>query len=252
MSEKQYWWDLILPELLQLIQEPWGNPLVGINRRQEVATPFAMRAFRRTLAVDALFKAGYYWESHALIRNGYEDWLQLSYLFRELGDTRCNDYKTHIHKHDARVYDAFRTICGQDAANRFFGEIPTKVSQYVGLPRSRTKSASFALLADDVGLRNVHDFVYTYLSGRSHPTGRIRELFDTSKSIAVARIPSRNPSDETRLALWLGWFTARIIVLAAREFGIDRESFCDEHLLPFVASGINLETCVLIREYSTQ
>jgi hypothetical protein len=210
----------------------------------------AMRALRRIHAVDSLFKTGHYWESHAVVRSAYEDWLEIAYLMHGPNDARCEDYETDVHRHDARVYDAFKALCGENTAARFFASIPPEVAAFVGLPRSQTNPASLASLANDVGLRRVHDFVYTYLSGRSHPTGRTRELFDGSGSIAVARIPARDPSDETRLALWMSWFTARIAVIAARQFGVDRESFCAEHLLPFVSvSGANLETCVFVREY---
>jgi hypothetical protein len=250
MPGEQYVWDLVLSELVQLFLEPWGEPMVGLNRRQQVATPVAMRALRRIQALDVLFKAGYYWESHTLVRNAYEDWLEIAYLMREPGDARCEDYETDVHRHDARVYDAFKALCGEAASGHVFGSVPPEVAAFVGLPRSRTNPASFAALADDVGLRRVHDFVHTYLSGRSHPTARTRELFDGSESIAVARTPGRDPSEETRLALWMSWFTARIAVLAARQFDADRESFCDKYLLPFVtASGTNLETCVFVREY---
>jgi len=247
---EQYVWDRLLPELVGLFLEPWGEPIVGLNLRQRVATLLAMRAFRRIPAVDELFRAGYCWESHTLVRSAYEDWLEIAYLMREPGDARCEDYERDVHRHDARVYDAFKSLCGDATASRLFGDIPPEAATFVGLPRWQTNPSSFASLADDVGLRRVHDFAYTYLSGRSHPTGRTRELFDGSEKIAVARIPSRDPSEETRLALWMSWFTARVAVLAAREFDVDHEPFCDEHVLPLVAAaGISLETCVLVREY---
>jgi hypothetical protein len=253
MNREQYFWDIILPELKNLFIKPWGKKLGDINRRQRFATIFAMRALRRIMAVDALFKAGYYWESHALIRNGYEDWLQIAYLMRESGEARCNNFAKDIHKHDARVYDAFKALCGPDSADFFFREIPPKVLPFVGFPRTKTKPKSFVSLATDVGLRKLHDFVYTYLSGRSHPTGRIEELFDKWGSIGIARTLRRDPSEETRLALWLSWFTARILVLASKEFDIDRESFCSKYLLPIIgASGSNLETCVFVKEYGVQ
>lgn len=253
MNREQYFWDFILPELMKLFNKPWGKKLVDINRRQREATKFALRALRRIRAVDALFKAGYYWESNALIRNGYEDWLQIAYLMRESGEARCQNFTTDIHKNDARMYDAFKALCGPDSTDFFFGEIPPRVLPFVGLPRSQTKTRSLVSLADDVGLRKLHNVVYTYLSERSHPTGRSEELFDKSGSIGIARTPRRDPSEETRPALWLSWFTARVFVLASREFDIDRESFCSEHLLPFVeASRINFGTCVFIKEYDVQ
>lgn len=251
VAGQQYFWDLVLPELMQLFGEPWGEPIIGANPRQRTATPLAMRALRRTLVVDSLFKRGYYWESHALIRSAYEDWLQIAFLMHEPGDARCEEYAVEIHKHDARVYDAFKELCGQAIADHLFPAMPADVAAFVGLPRGCTNPPSFASLADDVGLRKVHDFVYTYLSGRSHPTGRTQELFDASPSIAVAQIPTRDPSEEIRLALWHIWFTARVLVLASREFGIDREPFCEQYLLPLVASGQNLETCVFVREYGS-
>ena len=212
-----------------------------------------MRPIRRIMAVDALFKAGYYWESHALIRNGYQDWLQIAYLMRESGEARCNDFAPDIHKHDARVYDAYKALCGPETADISFREIPPKVLPFVGLPRTKTRPMSFVSLATDVRLHKLQNFVYTYLSERSHTTGRIEELFDKSGSIGIAHIPHRDPLEETRLALWLSWFTARTFVLASKEFDIDREPFCSEYLLPIVRdSGTNLETCVFVKEYEVQ
>ena len=200
------------------------------------------------MALDLLFTAGLNWESHPLVRSAYEDWLELAYLLREPGDDRIEEFKLDVHRHDARLYDTFTLLCGQGGADAIFGSPPPDVALYVGLPRAQTNPPSFAALADDVGLRPVHDFVYTYLSARSHPTGRIWELFDDSASIPVAQVPARNPADETRLVLWTTWFTARIAVLATREFGIDREPFCEWFLSSF-PQGPNLETCVFVREY---
>jgi hypothetical protein len=246
-----HFWDMLVPELAQLFAEPWGEPVVGLSPRQTVATIFAMRALRRLMAVTDLFRAGLYLECHLLVRAAYEDWLQLAYVLREQGDARCREFGAGVHKHDARVYDAFRALCGQQNADRFFPNIPAEVSAFLGVPRSQTNPPSFASLADDVGLRKVHDFAYTYLSGRSHPDPNRRAIFDDSKSIGVARIPERDPSDEIRPALWFAWFTARIVVLAAREFGIDREPFCDEYLARIADdSGTNLETCVMVKEYA--
>jgi hypothetical protein len=163
MNREQYFWDIILPEMTKLFIKPWGKRLVDINQRQRVATKFAMRALRRIMAVDALFKAGYYWESHALIRNGYEDWLQIAYLMRESGEERCHDFAADIHKHDARIYDAFKALCGPDTADLFFREIPPKVLPFVGLPRTKTRPKSFVSLATDVGLHKLHNFVYEHL-----------------------------------------------------------------------------------------
>ena len=122
------------------LQGPWGKKIVNINRRQRVATIFATRALRRIMAVDVLFKAGYYWESHALIRNGYEDWLQIAYLMRESGEARCHNFDTNIYKHDARVYDAFRILCGPDSADLFFREIPPEVLPFSGSPAYENKA----------------------------------------------------------------------------------------------------------------
>ena len=113
---------------------------------------------------------------------------------------------------------------------------------------SKTRAIAFATMADDVGLRDVHNFVYAYLSGMSHPDLRLNHIFDMSESV-VARIPKRDAEEEFRLSLWFSWFTSRILVLASREFAIDHEPFVAENLLPLLSdSEVNLETCVFVRE----
>jgi len=244
-----YYWDSVRPELCRLFTIVWGEPTVGLNRRQATATVFAMRALRRVLAVDALFKAGLYLESHMLVRAAYEDWLQIAYLLREPGDSRCDAFAQSIHKLDARVHDAFKSLCGQASADKFFGTLPASVAQYVGLPRSQTQALVFASMADECGLRTLHDFVYAYLSGISHPDARMDRIFDSSEAIPVAIIPERDAAQEIRLSIWFCWFTGRTEILASKEFGVDHESFADEYLLPLRAeSALTLETCVLVRE----
>jgi Family of unknown function (DUF5677) len=247
-DKNKYFWDLIGPKLAGLFRAVWSEPKVGVNRRQEVATLFAMRALRRHVAIDGLFKKGLYLESHPLVRAAYEDWLYLAFLLREPGCSRCDAFQEAINKLDARVYDAFKALCGQTVTDQYFGKLPDSVATYVGLPRSQTQALSFATMADDVGLRKVHDFVYTYLSGLSHPDGRLHHIFDMSESIK-ARIPKREEKEETRLALWFSWFTSRILVLSSAEFGIDQEPFVDEYLLPIVTHSMNIATCVFVREH---
>jgi hypothetical protein len=252
LANQRYTWDLLYPELAKLFHEPWGKPIPGADRRQSVATLFAMRALRRMQAVNALFVEGLYLESHALIRGGYEDWVQMAFLLHQPGDERCNEFRLSTHKHDARVYDAFAGLCGQEATGRCFGEPPAAVADFVGRARSQTNPVLFTTMADDVGLRIVHNFVYTYLSGRSHPNGRYREIFDDSEPMAIIRIPRRDSEAEFRLGLWFGWFTVRIATLACREFGIDHEPFCEDFFFTLrETSGVNLETCVFVREFGS-
>ena len=247
---EKYSWDLALPELLFLFNEVWGNVIQGASRRRKFATLFAMRALRRLMAVDKLFKEGFYFESHCLIRAAYEDWLQLAYLLRQPGEDRCLEFSEGIYKLDARIYDAFSKLCGKVIADKYFGELPNNVASYTDKKRSETQPIQFSVLAEDVGLLKVHKFVYSYLSGFSHPDGRYNYIFDDSKPVSRARIPQRNASDETRLALWFLWFTSRIEVLASSEFGFNHESFSEEYLLPLVDDKqMDLETCVLVREY---
>lgn len=249
MVHDEYYWDAVYPELARLFTVVWGEPVVGLNRRQSTATVFAMRSLRRALAVDCLFKAGLYLESHMLVRAAYEDWLQIAYVLCQPGDSRCTTLSESIHKLDARVHDAFKSLCGQAAADKYFGALPPSVMKYVGLPRSQTQAIPFATMADDCGLRAVHDFVYSYLSGISHPDARMERSFDSSDAIPVATIPQRDAAQEIRLAIWFSWFTSRIEILAAKEFGIDHEVFADEFLIPLrQESDLNIETAVLVRE----
>ncbi|MCX5893418.1 MAG: hypothetical protein NTW80_10705 [Deltaproteobacteria bacterium] len=249
MEDEQYFWDLFFPKLVEFFGPFWSEPKVGLNRRKQVATLFAMRAFRRLPAVDGLFKKGLYLESHPLVRAGYEDWIYLAFLLREPGSSRCEDFRGAVNKLDARVYDAFRALCGQAVTDSYFGIPPDRVATFVGCPRSQTRGVPFAKMADDVGLRLVHDFVYAYLSGMSHPDGRLHYIFEVSESI-IALIPKRDPAIEIRLALWFAWFTSRILVLASNEFGIDHEHFVDEYLAPIAKDSLNIETCVFVCEYN--
>jgi hypothetical protein len=249
MNNEQYVFDMIVPELTNLFNAVWGEPKFGLNARQKIATLFAVRATRRIFAIHGLFKSGFYLESHPLVRAGYEDWVYLAFMLRQPGDSRCRSFYEGISKIDARVYDAFKILCGEVITNRYFGEPPNDVAAFIGLPRSKTKAPPFSMMADDVGLRWVHDFVYSYLSGLSHPDGRFHSVFDVSESIK-ARVPKRDPAKEIRLALWLTWFTSRIFVLAHREFGIDQEGFVEEYLLPMATTkGVTIETCIFLREY---
>jgi Family of unknown function (DUF5677) len=248
MKDEKYVWDLIKPKLVSLFHEVWSKPILGLNKRQRVATLFAMRALRRLVAIDGLFKSGLYLESHPLVRAGYEDWLYLAYLLREPGHSRCDAFQEAMNKLDARVYDAFRALCGQAVTDRYFKEPPDSVANFIGLPRSKTQAVTFATMADDVELRGVHDFVYTYLAGLSHPDGRLHYIFDLTDSVKKARIPKREHKGESRLALWFSWFTSRTLVLSSGEFGIDHEPFVEEYLLPLAAHSVNIETCVFVRE----
>ena len=248
--QEPYFWDVIRPELLLLALEPWGKRVVPRNARQSLSTTFALRAMRRVEVVDMLFRGGYYWESHPVVRSGYEDWVQLAFVLRKSGEARCKAFSENVHKQDAGLYEAFVSLCGRDAAKSTFGEPPPVVKAFLGQKRSQPQH--FQTMAEDVGLRSVHDFVYPYLSGRSHPTGRSEGLFDQSPTLAVAQIPKRDKEEEIQLAVWVSWFTARVLILGSREFGFDREAFCDENRMPIADGGANLETCALVRESRDQ
>ena len=125
---------------------------------------FAMRAMRRLNAVDLLFKNGFYLESHLLVRAGYEDWICLAYLLKNPGLSRCATFGEGVFKLDPRAYDSFKALCGKSIADRYFGVLPKSVADFVGIPRSKTQPLPFAMMADDVSLRGVHDFVYVFAS----------------------------------------------------------------------------------------
>jgi hypothetical protein len=239
-----------MSDLLPLLADPWAVPLGKIGRRQEAACFFAMRVIGRVLSLNLLFGAGLYNDAYAVVRAAYEDWLTAAFVFQAEGDDRWIWFRAEVSRIDARVYEAFSRLCGQEIADARFPDIPLAVQEYLGDSRRAARREgwpTFAGLADEVGLRAVHDFAYTRLSTYSHPTGRaFKNVFNTSPGQVTARIPERNTEAETELALWAWWFELRTVTLAQREFGIGSEAHSDE--LIGLRGQSELVTCVLVRE----
>ena len=248
-SDNVYIWDHFLPDLLLLFNEVWGHEIPNDSARRYLSTVFAMRAMRRLLALDLLFKKGYYTESHSIVRTCYEDWLKLSYVLLDAGDERTKKFWEYVPKCDYKVHKAFAELCGIQAAERFFGPLPESIAKYVNASGSSMREPKFDEMAEDVGLLGVHKFVYTYLSCRSHPDPRTNELFHSNEEVGLATIPKRNDEEESRLAIWALWITSRIESLAAKEHGVAHESFSDFLLQLRIPNEPNLEVCVMVKEY---
>ena len=252
VSSPDYPWDIALDDLIALLANPWATPLGKIGRRQEAASFFAMRVGSRIGSLNRLFGVGLYNDAFAIVRSAYEDWLTAAYVLQLEGEERWLRFLAEVDRIDARVYEAFVRLCGQDLANARFSEIPPGVRRHMGQSkRAASKDAwpGFAAVADKVGLRAVHDYVYTRLSTYSHPTGRsFGRVFDREPGKVTARIPKRDSAAEYEPALWAWWFELRTITLAQREFGIDSEAHSDD--LIALRDERELVTCVLVRESS--
>lgn len=218
------YWEQIGPELRKAAVEylPKGEIVAP---RQRVAMVFGVRAFRRSLALEQLFASGLCSESYPVVRADYEDWLTVAYLLRLPGADRCDEYFEDVYKLDARMYDAFVSLSGQAAADKYFGPVDPDAEAHVGLPRGQTRpfgGMTWANIALDVGLKSVHDFAYTWLSAQSHGSFKnMLDLFDPT--IGKVRVPERDLSFEVKVGIWAAWFEARIHALGAREFWVDGE-----------------------------
>lgn len=209
-----------------------------------------MRSLRRVVALDALFERGLYVEAHAVVRAGYEDWITFSYILNR-AEHRWRDFQADVHKVDARVYDAFRRLCGDEEADQHFKNMPPEVRQHVGKTRRTTRvlgGITMAARAAEVGLSLVHAYVYEWLSAYSHPTTRAyKSLFEqTPSGVSKVRNLRRDDKEEADLGLWAWWFELRILTLAGAQYGIDVESLSDE-LIALRDLG-TLHTCALVRE----
>lgn len=251
MADKhRYPWDVAMADLMPLFADPWGAPLGEIDGRQAAATFFAMRSLRRVVAIDAVFSHALYNEAYQLIRAGYEDWITLAYILQAEDSSRWSQFQADVAKIDARVYAAFERLCGSALAAELFTDMPPGVRSHLGRSNrelNRTAWPGFATMADALGLRKVHDYVYTWLSVYAHPTNRsYGAIFDTPPGMVTARRLRRRDSDEVQLALWGHWFELRVLTLALSEFGIDKEPLSDDLL--DLRTGNELVTCVLVRE----
>ncbi len=241
-------WDVAASQLLSLKPQIWPGPHRNMTAQQHAADFFGMRALRRVVALDALFRRGLYVEAHIVVRAGYEDWITFAYILRG-GEGRWTEFKTDVNKIDARVHDGFEKLCGEAAADRYFPNLPPGVTRHVGRPRSKTATmggVTMARRAKEVGLSLVHGYVYEWLSAYAVPTSRSYPmLFErTDIGIKVRRLRRDNEQEGT-LGLWAWWFELRILTLAAAQYGIDIESLSEELL---AHKNNDLYSCVLVRE----
>ena len=237
-------WDVYRLQLLEL-SGPWTGPNHHDDERQKAADFFYVRSARRGMALSQLFEEGLYSEATSIVRCAFEDWIAYAYVLSGWSTGRWDDLLESVHQTDARVFEGFRDLWGEDAALARFAGMPAAVEKWVGVKAQTTDLAS---RAREIGLEPVYRVAYPYLSAYSHPTTRpFGELFDSSGAMVTARIPERDADSEAVLALWALWFEMRIMTLANRAYGVDVEH-ASEILLTLLEEPVDFRTAVLVRE----
>lgn len=241
---KRFPWDVYRKSLLGL-SEPWLQSNKDLNRRQQVADFFFVRSTRRAKGLAVLFEAGLYSEALGVVRCGFEDWITYAYVLSGWSLGRWDTLNETVHQTDAKVFEGFRDLWGEAAANSHFAGMPAGVAKWVGM---RPAGVDLASCAREVELEGVYRIAYPFLSAYSHPTTRpFRDLFDEGTKSRTARIPKRDRDEEAAPALWALWFETRILTLANRAYGSNVEPRTDELLL-LLEGGVDFRTAVFVRE----
>jgi len=247
------YWGSTTEWMWELYSRVWGAGFGEMSPRQVIATFFATRTMRRALALTRLFESGLYPEAIPLIRSAYEDWIQLAHTLAVSDDSRAIGLMEQVSYVDAQVLQGFRRLVGIKAARDAFSPIPEDVAQLADLqPKELRVPTEWKSKAAEVGLAQVHAFVYPYLSELAH--GSIKgfdSLFEETGTTVSVQTPERDLTEEFQWALWSIWFQLRVLTLAAREFDVNVEHYSDQLLSGVKSNKRSMETCVMRKEHVT-
>lgn len=250
-AESQWVWDFAIKNMADIQRQLFGQPLTELTPRRNVGLFFSVRVMRRNIALDNLFKLGFYSEALLLVRSAYEDWITLAYILAAEGPARVEEFDNDVDKMDARVYKGFLELAGSKATEEVFGAPTPEIQGLLGkLNRELLPwgGRSWRDMTEEIGLAKVHNFVYPYLSWMGHGAVKnVNELLDfDDHGVVKAKVPKRESSSEDYLAWWTCWFHLRVLTMVGRELGHDLEKHSD--VLLEEVSGDFFESCVMQRE----
>lgn len=221
-------WDLARQTLDVVLESLTASPRL-FDRRQLVALMFVDRVERRNQALTSLFREGLYIEALPVVRSGFEDWVNLAYMMSDSSDGRLEEYVDDSLKLHAALYDALVRLSGPEAADHEFPDLPHEVRTLVdGGPAGFKIRRNMRDRATIVGLGEVYEFAYRYLSELAH--GNLRALLACAKvdgRVYQPATPQRDWEEEQTWALWAWWFHLRTLTVAGRCLGEELEMLSD-------------------------
>lgn len=250
MSEN-YTWSGLATALSKALMEALSQRL-EMTPERTLAAFYLLRVEQRTRALSLLFEAGLYEPTIPIIRSAYEDWLSCAWISMPGHADHVDELHDSLGAEYARVYKRFMALCGKKAANQQFANHPDYALPYLEIRadpphRSRNWREKAAVL----GLGEVHDVAYNYLSELAHGSLHSLELHIGAADDRVFPQPvERDTIKEEPLALWAFWFHLRVIALAAAAWGRDYEGLTDHWLdeLSRIRKMNTMSTCVMVRE----
>jgi hypothetical protein len=251
-------WNKFAMILLHWFKDIFGSQdaIQTPTARTKVALFIAHKMSRRTVAVTHLFKMGMYPESVPLVRAAYEDWLTAGYLLLRPGEDHCSDFwHEDQNRLMAKSFRGTTALIGADAEKFVEPKTRAAFAKYLPLSNKQLRplgGAQWSGMAEHLGLKDVHDWVYTHLSGLSHGSPLNARLMIGKGKIdpknAYAEPFVRDEEHEHLPAFWAFWFGLRALTLAAREFGKSIEDESDGVLESLAKVAPNPVHCVAQKE----
>lgn len=255
-------WDEFAPRLLTLFAQVFARDarIDTTTPRRKVACFVAQRVASRVVALTTLFRSGMYSEAVPVVRAGYEDWLITAHLLLAQGEDACRDFwYEDQNRLLAKWFKGCSRVMPGTALERYTD--PSSKAKFAQFLDARNKELKpfgglqWAQMAEGVGLADVHECAYTYLSGLAHGSSLNAGLaFDPGVAPRAGR-PNPFLRDERREhqpAFWAYWFGLRVLTLAASELGDDIEECSEETLRQLAALEPHPTYVVAVKEQLTK
>ncbi|MGB4442777.1 MAG: DUF5677 domain-containing protein [Coriobacteriia bacterium] len=246
-----YAWDTLSRAQMNIVDEILGTR-VQMNTRRPAAAFYVVRVKHRILALTSLFDEGNYVPAVPIIRVAYEDWLSAAWALAPGDHNREIEFMDEIGAEYARLFKRFRALCGRKAANLEFPEHPDYAKPYLESPGDPPYTKrDWRGKAVALGLQNVHDVAYNYLSELSHGSFHsFEQHVGVDENRFFEKPLVRDPERERVFAHWTFWFHLRTLTIAGREWGQDHEDVSDGWLTELHAQKKTktFVTCVMHKE----
>jgi hypothetical protein len=224
-----YIWDAMYRPLGNLFWEARKLLLTDQVADRNLASAchyFFSKAERRHLAVQQLLPLGLYAEVMPLVRNGFEDWVNAAYIFRDSAGARWKSYLDDTNIADAKVLRGLSQhgiLDLEDYRARLTEAEHTILDPHLDEERKRWQGHGLAKRAASVGLSKAYDLAYPYLCEYTH--GGSRHYWECLENETLS--PRREPAAEQLPAVWTIWYHLRVVQMCVRPYGAKKDHSVD-------------------------